>query len=183
MAGILDRVRNLMLGADDEEVVYEDYDEEIPVTTRDSVRDYEKPRERERVRDNNRDSRDITDLNYVRNQRTGSSSSKIVDFQTSVMMQVVIARPNDIQDAFSICDCVRENKACVVNLEGVERENAQRIADFLGGVSYSFNGEIQRISSDIFMIAPANVHISSELKEELRSSGLHFPLLNATFGK
>ena len=90
-------------------------------------------------------------------------------------MQVVISYPKVVDDAATACDYIKQNKTCIINLEGIDRIVAQRIADFLGGAAYAINGDIQRISADIFIIAPSNVNITGELKEELKANGLILP--------
>jgi cell division inhibitor SepF len=37
--------------------------------------------------------------------------------------------------------------------------------DFLSGTCYSLEGSIQKVTNNIFVIAPENVEISSELEE------------------
>jgi len=103
------------------------------------------------------------------------SNSKVVSIHTAATMEVVRTSPTIVTDAFSVCDCIRENKVCVVNLEGVEPKESQRIADFLGGVAYALNGDIQRISKFVFIIAPASVEITGQLRDELKESGVVFP--------
>ena len=96
-------------------------------------------------------------------------------------MQVVITYPTDVDDAASACDYIKQNKTCIINLEGVDRANAQRIADFLGGAAYAIDGDIQRVSTDIFIVAPANVNITGEFKEELKANGLILPWVSSSF--
>ena len=38
--------------------------------------------------------------------------------------------------------------------------------DFLSGTCYSLDGSIQRVSSNIFIIAPVNFDIASDTREE-----------------
>jgi len=59
----------------------------------------------------------------------------------------------------------------VVNMTGLERANSQRIADFISGTSHALGCEIERITNDIFVIVPEGVHLSSSMREEIRSSG------------
>ncbi len=161
MVSWLNKAKDFLLGTEyqDEEVM-DVYDEE----------EVERPREKE-----------VIETGYIKSPRVVSQNSKVINFQANIQMQVVISHPETVADATTVSDYLRENKTCVVNLEGVDRANAQRIADFLGGASYSLAGEIQRISSDIFIIAPANVHISGELKEELKNNALIFPWVASSF--
>ena len=102
---------------------------------------------------------------------TGGRST-VLSIHTNVQMQVVISYPETIDEAGSICDYVKANKTVVVNLEGVQHEMAQRIIDFLGGVSFALEGDIQNVSSKIFIVAPKNVDISGHFKEELKANGI-----------
>ena len=65
----------------------------------------------------------------------------------------------------------------VINLEAVERNAAQRIVDFLSGAVYALDGNIQKVANGIFLIAPYNVGIMGDFKDELRSKGI-FPWNN-----
>ena len=89
--------------------------------------------------------------------------------------EVVIRHPMDVSEAAKVCDFIREDKVCVVDLTGMDRGMAQRIADFLGGACYAINGCIQRISKDIFIIAPEGVRISGDVKDELEKDGYVIP--------
>lgn len=52
--------------------------------------------------------------------------------------------------------------------------------DFLSGTCYSLEGSIQKVTNNIFVIAPENVEISGEFKEEIKSrSSVVFPWANS----
>jgi cell division inhibitor SepF len=78
-------------------------------------------------------------------------------------------------------DHLKKGVICVVNLETVDKENAQRIADFLGGSSYTLGGTIERLSNSIFLIVPSGFHVSSELKRELKPGGHILPWISSAF--
>ena len=94
---------------------------------------------------------------------------------TNNQLQVVIIRPEKYEDSQSICDQLKAKKPVVVNLEKVEYPVAQRIMDFLSGACYSIDGSIQRIANNIFIIAPDNVDVSGNVKEELKTKGVILP--------
>ncbi len=112
-----------------------------------------------------------------------SHNSKIVDITKSSVekqiAQVVIYYPKNINDAALAGNEFKEKKILIVNLESVNKEDAQRIADFLSGAAYIANGSIEKISSDIFVVAPENVNISGEFKEELFKKGLILPWVSS----
>ena len=61
-----------------------------------------------------------------------------------------------------------------MNLESVDRDVQRRIVDFLSGAVYALDGNIQKVSNGIFLIAPYNVGIMGDFKDELRNKGI-FP--------
>jgi len=100
--------------------------------------------------------------------------NKVVNIHSSSQFKVVIMQPENFEDARDICDHLKNKKPVVINLEEVQKECAQRIVDFLSGAVYSLDGEIQKVSAGIFIIAPSNVDIMSEFKEEFKNKGV-FP--------
>jgi cell division inhibitor SepF len=62
-----------------------------------------------------------------------------------------------------------------VNLESLNKENAQRVIDFLSGAVYALDGNIQKISSGIFIVVPLNVDIMGDLKTPDISEEESFP--------
>ena len=105
------------------------------------------------------------------------NSTQVSSITASVQMQVVIIKPECYEDAQEICDQIKTKRPVVVNLEKVEYPLGQRIMDFLSGTCYSLEGSIQRVAHNIFVIAPENVDISSNFKEELKTKGAILPLV------
>jgi len=74
--------------------------------------------------------------------------------ETIRSVQAVVARPKQVEEAMEICSHARHGRLCVVDITGLHHEDAQRIADFLGGVCQGIGGTTERISSGIFLIVP-----------------------------
>ena len=106
-----------------------------------------------------------------------AQNSKVLEMygKDGVKAEIILRHPMDVSDAASVCDFIRDEKMCVIDLTGVDRSMAQRIADFLGGACYAINGTIQRISKDIFMVVPNGVRISADVKDELERDGYIMP--------
>lgn len=170
MAKIFDKVKDLMFGEYEDEDD-EEYEEEYVE---------ESPREvyRESTRENLRD-RNLTEYTSSARRNSKANNSQVVSIHTNIQMQVVIIKPECYEDAQEICDQVKSKKPVVVNLEKVEFPIAQRIMDFLSGTCYSLDGSIQRVANNIFIIAPENVDISGDFKEELKTKGIIMPWVNS----
>ena len=172
MAKILDRMKDLMFGEyeDDDDYYEDDYDTAAPAPA--PVRE-------------NYGLRDARETEYSapaprKAAPKNAANPQIYSVNTSVQMQVVIIKPECYEDAQEICDQIKTKRPVVVNLEKVEYPIAQRIMDFLSGTCYSLEGSIQRVANNIFIIAPENVDISGDFKEELKTKGVLLPWMNGT---
>lgn len=103
------------------------------------------------------------------NNSKSKQSGKVVNIHPGNQFKMVVAQPNTFEDAKDICDHLKSKKPVVINLEGIEKHDAQRIIDFLSGAIYSLDGSIQKVSCDIFVIAPNNVDVSGDLDEEIKN--------------
>lgn len=100
---------------------------------------------------------------------TKKQQGKVVNIHQSNQMKVVIVQPENYDDAQEICDHLKNKKPIIINLEDIEKEPAQRIIDFLSGSVYALEGTIQKVSNGIFLIAPHNVDVMGDFKDELRN--------------
>jgi cell division inhibitor SepF len=95
------------------------------------------------------------------------SPGKVVNIHASSQFKVVVVQPENFNDAQDICDHLKNKKPIVINLEGLEKDLAQRIIDFLSGSVYALDGSIQKVSNEIFIVAPYNVDIMGDFKGEV----------------
>lgn len=103
-----------------------------------------------------------------------NKKNKIVNIHTTTQMKVIIYEPTDFEEAPSIVDNLKNRKPVVINLENLDQELAKKIFDFLNGAVYALDGSIQKISKGIFILAPNNVDITGNVREELKNKGI-FP--------
>ncbi len=103
--------------------------------------------------------------------RSASTSSNRV-------LEVSIMKPTRFDDSQDICDMLVDERATVVNLEGIDLALAQRIMDFISGAVYALNGKIHQISNLIFIVSPENVDISGDYLSYVEQNGFEVPTLN-----
>lgn len=99
---------------------------------------------------------------------------KVLNMNNNNNLKVVVLSPQNILEARELCDHLRSNKPIIMNVEGVETPLAQRMVDFLSGAVYCLDGDIQKISSGIFLATPASIEITGDLKDEMHNKGV-FP--------
>ena len=96
--------------------------------------------------------------------------NKVVNMPQTNQVKMVISQPTNFEQSEEICQYLKERKACIVNLEYVNKDVARRVVDFISAGVYALNGHIQKISNSIFLIAPANYDISNEMgRDEVKS--------------
>ena len=104
-------------------------------------------------------------------QAAPSTSNKITPMRKrnsgNGTMEVCVIKPSSMEDTREIADTLIDRCTVVLNLEGIDVDVAQRIIDFSSGACYSIAGSLQKISSYIFILTPANVEISGDFQEIL----------------
>lgn len=96
--------------------------------------------------------------------------SKVVNMPQTEQIKMVISQPTTFEQSEAICDLLKEKKSVIVNLEYVNKDVARRIVDVISGAVHALDGHIQKVSNSIFLIAPYNYEITSDLaREELKN--------------
>ncbi len=101
---------------------------------------------------------------------TSGRRNKVVSMSATTQFKVVVIKPANFDDAKEIADHLKDRKPVVVNLELLEKDVAHKIFDFLSGAIYVLDGGIQRVSNNIYLIAPYNVTILGDFKNELKNN-------------
>ena len=149
----VDGFLNLFKVQDDEFDDDYDYDEEF-----DDDEDDDKPSARKKLFSGSKKSDDEdTSTSFTMSDKPKNSRGKVVE--------VVVIRPESMEDASEITDTLLSGKAVVLNLEGIHVEIAQRIIDYSAGSCYSIRGNLQKITNYIFLVTPPNVDISGDIPE------------------
>jgi cell division inhibitor SepF len=84
----------------------------------------------------------------------------------SSSVKMSILQPTSYEDAFEVCDLLRERKSIIINLEYINKDVARKVIDVISGASRVLDGHMEKINSTIFLIAPSNYDIASSEKEE-----------------
>ncbi len=103
-----------------------------------------------------------------------SKKPKVVNIAATTQLKVVVVSIEEFDEAREVADHLRSKKPVVVNLEKLDKEIGRRVVDFISGAVYSLGGSIQKVSGGIFLIAPYNVDIMSDVRDELKNTGI-FP--------
>ena len=73
--------------------------------------------------------------------------------------KLILTQPNGFDDARQIAENVTNGKTVVVNFDRTDADTTKRTIDFMSGITFAVGGSVQRISTTIFLFAPANVEV------------------------
>lgn len=138
------------INEEDDEDYYEEEENEAPV----------QPEPRRRAASSPSRNEEPEDEEAPRRPSFLSSKSKVVPMKPA--MQVNIISPSSFEDSQEICNKLLSGRPVVVNLEGFDPDDAQRIMDFISGCIYAINGKYNQIAKYIFIFSPENVDINSD---------------------
>lgn len=80
---------------------------------------------------------------------------------------VCIFKPKAFDEAREIAETLLEDKTVLMNFEGVDIAISQRVLDVITGACIAIGGNLQKISSYIFMATPASVDVTGEYQEAI----------------
>ncbi len=75
---------------------------------------------------------------------------------------MVVVSPKSYSDAEKIGDHLKAMRPVVMNMEKTDADEAQRIVDFVQGIMFALEGQINQISENIYLCAPNNMSVSRE---------------------
>ena len=101
--------------------------------------------------------------------------SKVVPMSTAVSSsKMVITQPSCYEDVQEIGEYLRCKKAVIINLENVNKEDGQRILDFMSGATFMIEGTIQKVSNLIYLMTPKCVEIQNDVEKRDYKQKMNF---------
>lgn len=91
-----------------------------------------------------------------------ANRANLVDVSNPNHMKVIVYKPTKYSDAEQIVKNLKAKKPVVVNIEDIDIELARKIFNFCSGAICALDGEMKKISKEIFILAPKNVTLDAE---------------------
>ena len=132
-------------------------------TEKDTEENEELDYERDNIQDNEEEEEEDRKI-------WGRRNNKIVNMPQTQQVKMVICQPTSFEQSENICTLLKEKKSIIVNLEYVNKDIARRIVDVVSGAVHALDGNLQKISNSIFLVAPYNYDITNEMaREEIKN--------------
>ncbi|MDR0922655.1 MAG: cell division protein SepF [Lactobacillales bacterium] len=81
--------------------------------------------------------------------------------------KIAIKEPRVYSESMEIGKLVLGDEAVLVNFHLMEEGAARRVIDFLTGIVFAVDGDIQRVGNEIFLCTPANMEIDGDTARSL----------------
>ena len=100
--------------------------------------------------------------------------SNVVSFQQAQqnkkVSKIFVMEPSVYTEAERIADALLKGEAVIINFKKMEVADAKRVIDFVVGVTYAINGDVQQIREDIYICSPPNYQVQGSFAEDDNSS-------------
>lgn len=111
-------------------------------------------------------SRDQKPVSTEEKPPSYGQGSKTQGFGSTNPFKLVVIEPKSFDECPRLVDNLKSRKPVIINLEKIEGDTARKIFDFLSGATYALNGNIQKVSNNIFVFAPENVDIAANIEHK-----------------
>ena len=139
--------------------------------------------EDDRYRDEAHDDGDLTDDIYVDEEseemskvaplptRRPTAVAAVPQPEVADLSRIVSVRPRSYNEARVIGENFRDGIPVIMNLSDMEDGEDKRLVDFAAGLIFGLRGNIERVSSKVFLLCPHNLVVGPEDKERIASGG------------
>jgi cell division inhibitor SepF len=94
--------------------------------------------------------------------RTPVEADPVLDLESSY--KIVKLHPRSYSDARQMAEHYREGNPVIINLDDMDDSERKRLVDFASGLAFGLRGRIEKITSVVFLLSPANVTVRTEDK-------------------
>ncbi len=94
--------------------------------------------------------------------RTPVEAGATLDLESSY--NIVTLHPRSYSDARQMAEHYREGNPVIINLDDMDESEKKRLVDFASGLAFGLRGGIEKITSRVFLLSPANVTVRTEDK-------------------
>jgi cell division inhibitor SepF len=87
------------------------------------------------------------------------------------LYRITTLHPRNYNEARTIGESFREGTPVIMNLTEMSDGDAKRLVDFSAGLIFGLRGSIERVTNKVFLLSPANVHVTAEDKARIVEGG------------
>lgn len=89
---------------------------------------------------------------------------------------IVVLKPKCFNSSTEVADQIKLRRPVILDVGGLDPEEARRVVDFIAGTVYGLNGDIQKVSGGIFVATPSSYDISGEFLKDKSGAGFDWSM-------
>jgi len=94
------------------------------------------------------------------------------DRGAAALAKITTLQPSSFTEARTIGERYRDGVPVIINLTDLDEAAARRLVDFAAGLAFALRGSIDKVTSRVFLLTPADVEVSAEDARRLAERGL-----------
>lgn len=116
-------------------------------------------------------ARPVSSLSERRRTSTRVAEPAPVASAAAPMSRITTLHPRTYNEARVIGENFRDGIPVIMDLSEMSDSEAKRLVDFAAGLIFSVRGNIERVTSKVFLLSPPHVSIAAEEKERIAEGG------------
>jgi cell division inhibitor SepF len=100
----------------------------------------------------------------LRQRTVAPVAAPVVQTELPILDSIFTIHPRFYNEARTVGEHFRDGQPVLMNLSDMEESERKRLVDFASGLVFGHHGSIERVTSKVFLLTPANVRVSSEHK-------------------
>ena len=90
----------------------------------------------------------------------------------AALARITTLQPRSYNEARTIGERYRDGVPVIMNLTELDDAAAKRLVDFAAGLAFALRGSIDKVTSRVFLLTPADVEVSADDARRLAERGL-----------
>jgi cell division inhibitor SepF len=86
------------------------------------------------------------------------------------LSRITTLHPRTYNEARTVGEHFRDGTPVIMNLTSMDDQDAKRLVDFAAGLIFGLRGSIEKITTKVFLLSPANVEVTAEDKRRIVES-------------
>ena len=90
--------------------------------------------------------------------------------------RIMVIKPKCFNNSTEAADQLKQRRPVILDVGGLDPEEARRVVDFIAGTVYGLGGDIQKVSGGIFVATPSSFDIAGDFLKDKSGIGLDWSM-------
>lgn len=90
--------------------------------------------------------------------------------------RIMVIKPKCFNNSTEAADQLKQRRPVILDVGGLDPDEARRVVDFVAGTVYGLGGDIQKVSGGIFVATPSSFDIAGDFLKDKSGIGLDWSM-------